>query len=159
MCAIAQQDREVRRIHPQRIDYITFEPFNHYMGKLQELRVSHDGSIWKHVAGMSQLSHKLLHMLGWSLVVLAIAAFFRVDNFSLPHLFCGNGNLVSSILYSSLCPLALESIRSFLGCRYKVLFMWVCAMHGYWRVFGTHHVSIIGHYPQYHCSHHCTCLR
>lgn len=86
MCAIAQQDRELRRIHPQRIDYITFEPFDHYTGKLQELRLSRETSVWKHVAGMSELSHKLLHMLGWSLVVLAIAAIFRVDNFSLPHL-------------------------------------------------------------------------
>jgi RsiW-degrading membrane proteinase PrsW (M82 family) len=69
------------------IDYITFEPFDHYAGKLRELRIHHEPSFWKHVAAMSLLSHKLLHVLGCSLVVLAILALLRVDNnFTLAHL-------------------------------------------------------------------------
>lgn len=88
MCAIGQQDREISRLHTSsNHDYVTFEPFQEYAMKLQQLRTDRVTSFWKHLCNMSKLSYKLLQLLAWSLVVLALVAVLRVErNFTLVNL-------------------------------------------------------------------------
>ena len=87
MCAIAQQDRQLQQDESIQMDYITFEPFGEYSVKLQELRSQQVTSFWKHLENMSLLSYKLLQMLAWSIVVLAVIAILRVErNFTVVNL-------------------------------------------------------------------------
>eukprot|EP00544_Gedaniella_sp_CCMP2646_P012622 CAMPEP_0202485104 /NCGR_PEP_ID=MMETSP1361-20130828/4020_1 /ASSEMBLY_ACC=CAM_ASM_000849 /TAXON_ID=210615 /ORGANISM="Staurosira complex sp., Strain CCMP2646" /LENGTH=401 /DNA_ID=CAMNT_0049113917 /DNA_START=433 /DNA_END=1638 /DNA_ORIENTATION=- len=68
-------------------DYVTFEPFQEYDVKLQQLRTDRVTSFWKHMCSMSKLSYKLLQLLAWSLLVLALVAVLRVErNFTLVNL-------------------------------------------------------------------------
>jgi RsiW-degrading membrane proteinase PrsW (M82 family) len=90
MCAIGQQDRELCRLDDNitgNHDYVTFEPFQEYDVKLQQLRTDRVTSFWKHMCSMSKLSYKLLQLLAWSLLVLALVAVLRVErNFTLVNL-------------------------------------------------------------------------
>lgn len=89
MCAIAQQDRALQQeLQPQeKVDYITFQPWEEYSFPLQQLRTLKITSFWKHVSKMSRLSYKLLYMLAASLVILLIIALLQVErNFSLKNL-------------------------------------------------------------------------
>lgn len=87
MCSIAQEDRELSSLlhEPRRqVDYVTFEPFDEYSPKLQQLRTDQVTSFWTHLITMSKLSYKLLQLLAWSLVVLALVALLQVErNFTL----------------------------------------------------------------------------
>jgi len=87
MCAVAQQDYQLEQEESIQVDYITFEPFQEYAVKLEELRTNQVKSFWQHATNMSKLSYKLLQMLAWSLVVLAIVAVLQVErNFTLVNL-------------------------------------------------------------------------
>lgn len=87
MCAIAQQDRELSQEESIKVDYITFEPWQEYATKLQDLRIQQETFFWKHLQNMSMLSYRLLGLLAWSLVVLGIVAFLRVErNFTLVNM-------------------------------------------------------------------------
>lgn len=87
MCAVARQDRQLEQVKSIPMDYITFEPFDAYSAKLQELRTRKVKSFWEHLKNMSKLSYKLLQILAWSIVVLAVIAILRVErNFTVVNL-------------------------------------------------------------------------
>ena len=56
-CAVAQESREIEALLPkQYIDYITFEPFVHYVNKIRALRISKELSFSRHLDALSRLS-------------------------------------------------------------------------------------------------------
>jgi len=82
MCAISQEDRELRRLLPKKdlqVDYITFEPYVDYMNKLQDLRLNQVKSLWMHGKAISQLSRKLVTILGLTLILLTFVALSNLD--------------------------------------------------------------------------------
>jgi RsiW-degrading membrane proteinase PrsW (M82 family) len=82
MCAIAQEDRELRHLLDKKdlqVDYITFEPYTSYMGRLQDLRQNQVKSLWLHGKAISQLSRKLLTILMLSLLWLTSVALLNLD--------------------------------------------------------------------------------
>lgn len=82
MCAISQEDRELRRLLPKKdlqVDYITFEPYVDYLNKFQNLRLHQVKSLWMHVKAMSQLSRKLVTILGLTLIWLTFVALLNID--------------------------------------------------------------------------------
>ena len=62
-CAIAQESREIEMLLPkQYIDYITFEPFVHYVNKIRALRVSKELSFARHTDALSRLSIRFVKL-------------------------------------------------------------------------------------------------
>lgn len=82
MCAIAQEDRELRHLFDKKdlqVDFITFEPYTSYMGRLQELRQNQIKSLWLHGKAISQLSKNLLTILMLALLWLTSVALLNLD--------------------------------------------------------------------------------
>ena len=82
LCAISQEDRELRLLLNKKdlqVDYITFQPYSDYFGKLQELRLNQVTSLWLHFQSISQLSTKLLTMLFITILWLTLVALLKID--------------------------------------------------------------------------------
>lgn len=98
MCAIGQEDRELQSILPQEmqmVDYVTFEEYQNYRGKILDLRTTQDKRFLSHCKAISQLSRQLLSMFGLVLVFYTVAAACHIyDDFRLTNM------LVVSLLVS-----------------------------------------------------------
>lgn len=82
LCAIAQEDRELRRMLPKEkfeVDYITFQPFADYFPKLEALRQNKINNMFSHFTELSDLSAHLLRSMLVVLALLAVLAFSRFD--------------------------------------------------------------------------------
>ena len=82
LCAISQEDRELRLLFNKKdlqIDYITFQPYSDYFAILQELRQNKVTSLWLHFKAISQLSTKLLTMLLITILWLTFVAVLNID--------------------------------------------------------------------------------
>ena len=136
------------------MDYVTFEPFHDYAVKLQQLRTDQVTSFWKHLCTMSKLSYKLLQLLAWSLVVLALVAVLRVErNFTLVNLLVVLATFFQAFLDIVLCALEMVSIRFEFGCRRQVLFLWLYTGNGHGGCLGNARFHPFGIYCQCHHSH------
>ena len=82
LCATAQEDRELQRMLPREkilLDYITFQPFEEYAPKLNNLRETKVNNMLKHMEALSQLSKLLVRVLLLFLGCLTVIAFTGVD--------------------------------------------------------------------------------
>ena len=88
---MAQEDRELQRMLPKnkfQIDWITFQPFEEYFPKLQQLREQSVNNPLRHMKEISQLSAHVLRLVGVLLASMALLAFSGVDPYFQPvHLF------------------------------------------------------------------------
>ncbi|CAB9528339.1 tRNA methyltransferase 11 homolog (Saccharomyces cerevisiae) [Seminavis robusta] len=90
LCAMAQEDRELQRMLPKKnfqMDYITFQPFEAYFPKLQQLRDDRVNNPFAHMKELSQLSSHLTRIFLIVLAFLAVLALSGLDPlFQLPNL-------------------------------------------------------------------------
>lgn len=87
MCAIGQEDRELQLLLPAgkfQMDFVTFQPFQDYRSKLENLRQNDVKSMWTHMKTLSQLSKGLVQILVGILVALTLIAFSGLDPFFRP---------------------------------------------------------------------------
>jgi PrsW family intramembrane metalloprotease len=88
---MAQEDRELHRMLPRekfRMDWITFQPFDEYYPRLQQLREQRVNSLFKHMKELSLLSTHLIRIVGIVLALMALLAFSGADPYFQPiHMF------------------------------------------------------------------------
>lgn len=126
-CALAQEEREVNRLtgnEEQKIDYLTFQPYEEYYPSIQQLREIQSKSPWKHLKAISDLSSKLLKNVAAVLLVLLIFALSSIDtNFTWENMIVliltlGQAMLIEYLVHWrwNLFDLSFDSVIKYFAC-------------------------------------------
>ena len=91
MCGLAQEDRELHRLltaEERQIDHITYQPYNDYFSRIQQLRAQQSERLYQHACwATSQLTQQLYKIVGGLLLFLTIVACSTLDpNFQVVNL-------------------------------------------------------------------------